>query len=43
VIGYSQTLDLTRARRELGYAPAVSTADGLARFATWWRATHAAA
>jgi nucleoside-diphosphate-sugar epimerase len=43
VIGYSQTLDLSRARRELGYAPRVPTATGIAEFATWWRATHAPA
>jgi nucleoside-diphosphate-sugar epimerase len=43
VIGYSQTLDLARARRELAYAPAVSTAEGLARFAAWWRTANAAA
>lgn len=37
VIGYSQTLDIRRARQELGYAPQVSVAQGLARFAQWWR------
>lgn len=42
VIGYSQTLDISRARRELDYAPQVSIEQGLARFARWWR-QHAAA
>jgi len=36
VLGFSQTLDITRARRELGYAPQMSTEAGLARFARWW-------
>jgi nucleoside-diphosphate-sugar epimerase len=42
VIGYSQTLDITRARRELGYAPATTTAQGIGEFAHWWKA-HAPA
>ncbi|MCW4454431.1 NAD(P)-dependent oxidoreductase [Flavobacterium sp. MXW15] len=33
VIGWSQTLDISRARRELGYRPTVSIAEGLQRFA----------
>lgn len=39
VIGFSQTLDLRRARDELDYRPRMSVADGVARFAQWWR-TH---
>jgi nucleoside-diphosphate-sugar epimerase len=31
VLGYSQTLDISRAKEELGYAPAVSLADGISR------------
>jgi nucleoside-diphosphate-sugar epimerase len=42
VIGYSQTLDISRARRELAYSPTISVDEGLGRFATWWR-QHAAA
>lgn len=37
VIGYSQTLDITRARTEMGYVPAVSVAEGLSQFAASWR------
>lgn len=37
VLAYSQTLDITRAQRELGYAPRVSIDDGLERFAHSWR------
>ncbi len=37
VIGYSQTLDISRATRELNYSPRISINDGLARFAQWWR------
>jgi nucleoside-diphosphate-sugar epimerase len=43
VIGYSQTLDISRARQELGYVPQLSIEQGLARFAQWWRQQHAAA
>jgi nucleoside-diphosphate-sugar epimerase len=40
VLGYSRTLDITAARRDLGYRPRVSLDETLARFADWWRATH---
>jgi nucleoside-diphosphate-sugar epimerase len=33
VLGYSQTLDIGRARRELGYAPLLSTEAGIAALA----------
>jgi len=33
VLGYSQTLDIGRARRELGYAPVLSTEAGIAALA----------
>jgi nucleoside-diphosphate-sugar epimerase len=36
-IAFSQTLDLQCARADLGYAPAVSLADGIARTAAWWK------
>ena len=34
---YSQTLDISAARQQLGYAPAICIDDGLRRFATWYR------
>jgi nucleoside-diphosphate-sugar epimerase len=42
VIGYSQTLDIYRARHELHYSPSISIDDGLAQFAGYWK-THAKA
>lgn len=39
VLGYSQTLDIRRAQRELHYVPRMHTDAGLARFAGWWK-TH---
>lgn len=38
VIGWSQTLDIARARDQLGYAPVVSLEQGLAGFARHWKA-----
>lgn len=35
----SQTLDITAARTELGYNPAVSLADGFHKYAEWYRTT----
>ena len=37
ILGFSQTLDITAARRQLGYTPNVSVDEGIARFARWWR------
>ncbi|MBD2847607.1 NAD(P)-dependent oxidoreductase [Paenibacillus sp. IB182496] len=39
-LAYSQTLDLTEARRVLGYAPQVGVDEGLRRFAQWWRSSR---
>lgn len=36
VLGFSQTLDIRAARQQLGYAPHVSVAEGIERFARWW-------
>ncbi|HEX7816516.1 NAD(P)-dependent oxidoreductase [Dyella sp.] len=41
VLGFSQTLDITAAREQLGYRPRISIEQGVARFATWWK-HHAA-
>lgn len=37
VLAFSQTLDISKARTELGYVPLVSIAQGLARYITWAR------
>jgi nucleoside-diphosphate-sugar epimerase len=37
VLGFSQTLDISAARRQLGYSPSVSVVDGIDRYAHWWR------
>lgn len=38
VLGQSATLDISAARRELGYAPRISLEEGLQRFVAWWQA-----
>ena len=38
VLGFSQTLDIGAARRQLGYVPEVSVGEGVERFARWWTA-----
>jgi nucleoside-diphosphate-sugar epimerase len=40
VVSRSQTLDIGKAGRLLGYKPNVSVDEGLARFADWWREHH---
>lgn len=37
VLGWSQTLDISRAQRELAYQPRMSIEAGLDRYAHWWR------
>lgn len=37
VLSQNQTLDITRAREKLGYHPRIRLAEGLQRFAEWWR------
>lgn len=36
VAAYSMTLDISAAKRHLGYAPKYTTADGIQEFAKWW-------
>lgn len=38
VIGYSQTLDISRARTLLDYRPRVSVDEGIRGFSQWWQA-----
>ncbi|MGG1251665.1 SDR family NAD(P)-dependent oxidoreductase [Brevibacillus agri] len=40
VLAKSQTLDISKARREFGYKPRVSIAEGIDTFAAWWRTEH---
>ena len=37
LLGRSLTLDISAARRDLGYEPTVSVAEGTDRFIAWWR------
>lgn len=37
LLAFSQTLDITLAREELGYQPRVSIEQGLETFARWWK------
>jgi nucleoside-diphosphate-sugar epimerase len=37
VLAFSQTLDISALRNEMGYQPGVSIDDGIRRHATWWR------
>jgi nucleoside-diphosphate-sugar epimerase len=40
VLSKSQTLDITKARDELGYTPKVSIQEGIELFLKWWRETE---
>ncbi len=42
VLARTRTLDITKARRDLGYQPAVAVETGIREFAAAWRPTHAA-
>jgi nucleoside-diphosphate-sugar epimerase len=36
----STTLDISAARKELGYQPKVSVEEGVQRFLKWWKENH---
>lgn len=38
LLAKSMTLDISKARKELGYAPRISIDEGFDRFAAWWKA-----
>jgi nucleoside-diphosphate-sugar epimerase len=40
LLAYSQTLDISAARRELGYEPKVTIDEGLRRYAAWLRTSN---
>jgi len=40
LLGKSQTLDITAARAQLGYSPAVTIKEGIERYAAWYRQQH---
>lgn len=42
VLAFSQTLNTSAICRELGYAPVISQAEGIARYAQWWLARQEA-
>jgi len=39
-LAYSQTLDISAIRRDLGYQPRIGIEEGIDRFARWWKETH---
>ncbi|AZL68670.1 MULTISPECIES: NAD-dependent epimerase/dehydratase family protein [Pseudomonas] len=43
VLAFSQTLDIGAIERELGYRQVLSQAEGIARYAQWWRARQGGA
>ena len=40
VLGCSRTLDISAARRDLGYSPRVPLDEGLRRFVAWWKTSE---
>jgi nucleoside-diphosphate-sugar epimerase len=40
VLAKSTTLDISAARRDLGYAPRISVDEGFERFVRWWKAQN---
>ena len=42
LLAQSTTLDISNARRELGYRPRISVAEGFGYFVDWWKRGHSA-
>ena len=40
VIANSTTLDISAARRDLGYHPRISVEEGFEKFIDWWKKKH---
>lgn len=40
VLAKSQTLDITKAREELGYEPRIKIEEGIGHFVKWWKEQH---
>ena len=40
LLAKSMTLDISAARRDLGYQPRISVDEGLDRFVDWWKKQH---
>jgi nucleoside-diphosphate-sugar epimerase len=40
VLSFSQTLDITAAKTELGYQPQITIEDGLSIFSEWWKSKN---
>lgn len=40
VLAFSQTLDITAIRNDLGYSPKIKTMDGIRRHGAWWKAQN---
>ncbi|PES21768.1 3-beta hydroxysteroid dehydrogenase, partial [Bacillus thuringiensis] len=37
VLSKSQTLNIDKAKEELGYAPKISIEEGITKFVDWWK------
>lgn len=39
-LAFSQTLDITKAKEKLGYAPKITLGEGIKNYGTWWKEHH---